>query len=95
MSEQVECAVEVESARPILKLALWLTAIISAMCVGGGIVAILWNSVSPTQIDILGMTVTTGHVGVALVGFGTIALIITVRSIVKIVYRLAALPAGR
>jgi hypothetical protein len=58
-------------------------------------VAIMWNSVSPTQIKIVGMTVTTGHVGVAFTALGVITLIIGVRSVNKNLYKLAALPPDR
>jgi len=86
------CRYHVIAATPILKLSLWLTAALGALSIAGGIVAIIWNSISPTQINIMGMSMTTGHVGVAFTGLGIIALIIGVRSVNKNMYRLAALP---
>ena len=90
-----DAAPHVEVATPVLKLSLLLTAILGAFCIGGGIVAIIWNSLSPTQIKILGMTVTTGHVGVAFTALGVITLITGVRSVNKNLLRLAALPPDR
>jgi hypothetical protein len=90
-----DAASHVEVATPVLKLSLLLTAILGAFCIGGGIVAIIWNSLAPTKISILGMTVTTGHVGVALTALGVITLITGVRSVSKNLYELAALPPDR
>ena len=85
----------VEVAKPILRLSLFITAFLGALAIGGGIVAIVWNTVSPTQISMLGMKVTTGHVGVALAALGIIALIAGVRSVNRNIYKLAALPPER
>lgn len=90
-----DAASHMEVAIPVLKRSLLLTAILGAFCIGGGIVAIIWHSLSPTQIDILGMTVKTGHVGVAFTALGVIALIVGVRSVNKNLYKLAALPPDR
>jgi hypothetical protein len=90
-----DAASHVEVAIPVLKLSLLLTAILGAFCIGGGVVAIIWNSLSPTQFNILGMTVTTGHVGVAFTALGVITVIIGVRSVNKNLYKLAALPPDR
>jgi hypothetical protein len=82
----------VSAATPVLKLSLLLTAILGALAIGGGIVAIIWGSVSPTEIHILGMNVKTGNVGVAFTALGIIALIAGIRSVNKNLYKLAALP---
>jgi hypothetical protein len=90
-----DAAPHIEAAAPVLKLSLWLAAILGAFCIGGGIVAIIWNSVSPTQIRISDVTATTGHVGVAFTALGVITLIIGVRSVNKNLYKLGALPPDR
>lgn len=82
----------VEAATPVLRLSLLLIALIGALSVGAGIVAIIWSSVSPTEIHMVGMTLKTASVGVALVGLGIIALVAGIRSVNRNLYKLAALP---
>ncbi|MBM3763730.1 MAG: hypothetical protein FJW36_26320 [Acidobacteria bacterium] len=65
-------AAHVAVAKPILQLSLWLTAILGVLCIAAGVLAIVSNSVSPSEINIVGMTIKTGHVGVALSGLGVV-----------------------
>lgn len=44
--------------------------ILSGMSISGGIVGIVWDAVSPTEFNFLGVTLTTGHVGVAFAALG-------------------------
>ncbi len=55
----------VRAADPLLTGIIYSTGALSALSVLGGIIGIIWNAVSPTEIDIFGTKVTTGHVGVA------------------------------
>ena len=63
---------------PAIRLGLRITGIVAALCVVGGIVGIIWNAVSPTEITLFGATVTTGHVGVAFVFIGLVVLAVVV-----------------
>jgi hypothetical protein len=61
----------------------------------GGVIAIIYNSMAETKINILGMSISTGHVGVAFVGLGIIMMILLYRNISENIYKLAALPDDR
>lgn len=80
------------AASPVLKLSLWLTAGLGVLCTAAGIVALVLNRLSASEINIAGMAIKTGHVGVALTGLGVIVLIVGIRNVNRNVYRLAALP---
>jgi hypothetical protein len=80
---------------PVLRLGLLITGIISGLCIGGGIVAIIWNAASPTDLNFFGVTVTTGHVGVALTVLGMASIVVVVRSAYKHLVKLAELPNDR
>lgn len=81
----------VESAKPILKIMLIITGIIAALTIIGGIFGIIWNSLSPTEMNILGIKVSTGHVGVAFTAFGVIAEILIFKAVLKNIYKLSSL----
>jgi len=82
-------------ATPLLKLTLILPTALAALCIGGGIVAIVRNSLALSETHILGMTVTTGHVGVAFVALGSIALIGRIRAVTRNIRDLATLPSDK
>jgi hypothetical protein len=69
--------------------------VLGLLIVGGGISAIVLNAVSETKINIAGMSISTGHVGVAFVGLGIIMVIIVFRQILSIIFKLAELPDDR
>jgi hypothetical protein len=64
---------------------------LSGLCILGGIVAILWNAVSKTEFSMFGVTLSTGHVGVAFVGIGLVTAYFAVKAVLKSQYELAAL----
>jgi hypothetical protein len=82
-------------ARPVLKMVVLVMGLLSGTAIGGGIVAIIWNAVSPTSFNILGATVTTGHVGVAFAALGLITMLFVVRAVLNYTHKLAALPEER
>ena len=85
----------VKSASPLLLTMIILVGVLSVLATVGGIIAIINNSLSETKINILGMLISTGHVGVAFVGLGIIMMILVYRNISANIYKLAALPDDR
>lgn len=82
----------VEAAKPILLAALFVVCVLAAMAIGGGVVAIIWNTQSSTEFDILGATLTTGHVGVAFTALGLIVMLFVALKVIKQLHKLAKLP---
>jgi hypothetical protein len=60
----------IEAATPVIMAGLWIAGIVGFACVLGGIFAIYWNALSPSEVGLLGNKLTTGHVGVAFVFVG-------------------------
>lgn len=89
---QVRAPAHVEAASPLLKLMIILVGLLALLTTISGVIAIIYNSLSETKINILGMSVSTGHVGVAFVGLGIIMMIIVYKNISSSIYKLAALP---
>jgi hypothetical protein len=86
---------EVKAAAPSLNKMIVLVGALGILIVVGGICAIILNSLSETKIHIAGMSISTGHVGVAFVGLGIIMVIIVFRQISSILFKLAELPDDR
>jgi len=71
---------------------IYISGALSGLAIAGGIVGIIWNAFSPTEINFLGVEVNTGHVGVAFTAFGIIAIVFVVKAILSNTVKLAALP---
>jgi hypothetical protein len=82
----------VDAAAPSLNRMIILVGVLGLLIVGGGICAIILNAVSDTRINIAGMSISTGHVGVAFIGLGIIMVIRVYRHISSIIFKLAELP---
>jgi hypothetical protein len=82
-------------AAPLHRLIILVFGLLALCCIGGGIVAIIWNAVSKTEFELLGARLTTGHVGVAFVGIGLLTALFTVRAVLKNQYQLGALPSPK
>jgi hypothetical protein len=78
-------------ATPVIIVGLIVCSLVSALCVGGGIVAIIWNATSPTTANLFGTSLTTGHVGVAFVFIGLVVLGLVIRKAFKILVELGRL----
>lgn len=74
-------------------LIVCIFGVLALTSIAGGIYAIVVNATSPTVFRIFGAELSTGHVGVALVGIGFIITFFTVRSVLKNQRDLAALPS--
>lgn len=81
-----------EAARALHILIVSIFGILALTCIGGGIYAIVVNSVSKTEIDIFGAQIRTGHVGVAFVGIGLVITFFTIRAVLTNLRELAELP---
>jgi hypothetical protein len=86
---------DVEAARPILSRIVYISGGLAGLAIIGGLVGIIWNVFSRTEIDIFGAKITTGHVGVAFVALGFISLIWVYRAVLTNIYGLAALPGDK
>lgn len=73
----------IQEARPIHTVILLLTGILSLVSCVGGIIAIFWNAFAPSEINMLGLHVSTGHVGVAFAALGVISMFLVSRSVLK------------
>ncbi|MFN7020312.1 MAG: hypothetical protein ACK4WH_03160 [Phycisphaerales bacterium] len=88
----------VEHQKSALVLHLTIVAVIGVLglaSIGAGIYAIYRNAQAPSEFDILGVKVSTGSVGVALVALGMITVFFTVRSVLRSVRDLAKIPHER
>ena len=83
----------IESAVPIFKLIIIVMGVLSGMSIGGGIIAIVWNSMAATKFNVFGVTLTTGHVGIAFIALGLVTMMFVVREIIKYVHKLATVPS--
>lgn len=91
ISSSSSSEVHVDTASGILITIIVIMGVLSAAAIGGGIVAIVWNTVSPTQLDFFGVTVSTGHVGVAFTALGLISMFFVIRTVLDHIHKLAAL----
>jgi len=71
------------AAFPRHQIIVTVFGILALVCVAGGIYAIVANAKSKTELAILGVHLTTGHVGVAFVGIGLIIALFIVRAVRK------------
>src|SRR5687767_1118792 len=81
-----------KTALPLHQLIVVIVGLMALSCVVGGIVAIVYAAQSPTEFNFLGVTLTTGHVGVALVAIGVLVGLFTFRAVLNNQRDLAALP---
>jgi hypothetical protein len=79
------------AAMPLHRTIVLIFGLLALACIGGGIVGIIYSATSETKLDIFGVHLSTGHVGVAFVGLGLIIGYFTVRSVLRSQYMLAAL----
>lgn len=68
---------------------------LAAWGVSGGIVAIIWNAISPTTFTLLGAKLNIGTVGIGFVGIGLVAIFFIVRFYFKCQHKPAILPTNR
>ena len=82
-------------AKPIHLLIVVINGILALGCIGGGTYAVAVNALSKSEIDIFGLKVSTGSVGVAFVAIGLIIAYQTVKVVLKNQHDLAALSSDR
>jgi AbiTii len=82
----------VEAASSLFKVMILIVGALAIVITGGGIYAIVKSATSETKIDMFGLSVSTGHVGVAFVSLGVILLILVYKNITSNIYKLSALP---
>ena len=80
------------AAMPLHKLIIIISGLLSALCIAGGIVAVIQNAKSKTEFELWGAHMTTGDVGVAFVGLGLIIGFFTVRAVLRSQGDLAKIP---
>src|SRR5436190_388556 len=82
----------VRAGAPLLSQALQNARVIAFLAITVGALGIVWNAFSPTEFSFSGLKLSTGSVGVAIVGLGVVALILVNRRTMKALETLAALP---
>jgi hypothetical protein len=80
-----------KAAIPLHIIIVGIFGFLALACIGGGIYAIAANAKSKTDLDIFGVHLSTGHVGVAFVGIGLIIALLSVRAVLKNQHALATL----
>jgi hypothetical protein len=80
---------DITAATPILKTVLYIMGSLSVLAIIGGIVTIIWNAHSPSEMILFGAKINTGHVGVAFTALGLISMVTVVRSVLKQLRKLA------
>ena len=83
------------AAAPIHILIVITVALLVLVSIVGGIVAIVHGSTAKTEFSLLGADISTGDVGVALVGIGLLIAYFTSRAVLKGSRGLAALPLDK
>jgi hypothetical protein len=83
------------SAAPIHTLIVVTFGLLALASIAGGVIAIMQSSKSNTEFSLLGAKLSTGDVGVALVGIGLVIAYFTVRAVLKSIGELAALPPDK
>jgi hypothetical protein len=83
ISEEHVAQNRMKTAMPIFKLIVLVTTLISLACVGTGAFAIHRGATSNTKFDFLGAHLSTGSVGVALVGIGLLIGFFTIKAVLK------------
>ncbi len=88
-------AIHLDAAKPVLNKIVVIMGILSGLSIIGGILGILWNTISPTEFDLFGAKLSTGHIGVAFTALGLICMVLVVRSVLKFTHKLAALQENK
>lgn len=83
---------DIAAARPLMRTIILVTGGLSALMIAGGIMAIALQSRSPTNFSWLGLTITTGDVGVALVALGAVSSVLVMRKAFQVITELAKIP---
>jgi hypothetical protein len=71
-----------QSQQSVLK-SIYIMGFLSTLSIAGGILGIIYNSYSLTQITFWGITITTGHIGLLFTGMGLFSMVIVIRDVVK------------
>jgi hypothetical protein len=82
----------IRAGKGIIKLGIVVAGLAGLVCVIGGIYAIYRNALSPSQVELFGSKVTTGHVGVAFVFIGLVVLWAVIRNANKTLVELGKIP---
>ena len=83
------------AAAPIHILIVLTCGVLAFFSITSGIVAIIHGSEANTEFSLLGAELSTGDVGVALVGTGLLITYFTTRSVLRSARDRAALPLGK
>ena len=81
---------DVRAATPILTVVVLIVGIVSIFCIYAGIKSV--GAESHTVLEIFKVKLTTGDVGVALIGIGVFAMMFVFFRLFRVIKYLAALP---
>jgi hypothetical protein len=74
---------------------VFMMGALAAMAIIGGVIAIVLNVFSPTEIDFWGVKITTGHVGVAFAAMGLLCMMFILKRVLKYTREIASLLESR
>jgi hypothetical protein len=84
---------DIRAAKPLLTTALVISGILAALMIAAGTIAIVIQARgATTTFSILGIKVSTGDVGVALVALGAASSVLVIRKLFKVITELAKIP---
>ena len=86
-SKEVSIVANPNPESPVLAYIVFAMFILALVSIAGGIVAIIWNTVSPTTFEAFGVKLSTGHVGVAFTGIGLVMAYFTFKRVLDNVRR--------
>jgi hypothetical protein len=90
MHDRVEGHIHIRAARPVHRLALWITMAIGLMIIGAGIALVWVGAVGHTELTLFGNVFKSETVGAVGIFCGTVIVILNVRRVMKSLERLGA-----
>ena len=87
-----QCKIHQQQALPLHNRIITIFGIIACLCIIGGIIAIIMNSIAKTEFSMFGVNLSTGHVGVAFIGIGLATTFFAIKVVLKSQHDLAMLP---
>lgn len=86
---KLKSSVHIKEAKLVLNSIVYISCTLSAISIVGGIIGIIWQAISPTEIQFFDIRITTGHVGVAFVALGLTTMLYTIKNVLKHLNKLA------
>jgi hypothetical protein len=69
-----------KAGSPVVVTGMIGALLVALVCVCGGLLTLITNPAAPTEMNIWGAKITTGHVGVAFIFIGVVVMAVVIRS---------------